>query len=184
MLCSHFEWDGLNLNIVMPALIHSLWFCLCISTLPHFQALKEPEGKEASSKMVIYLHLILSFHYLFPHYNIRAGHKHSLRNTHTIAHKAFWSCKSSSNWEAVTSHTGETRSACVPECAYMHKHVNYLQLCVFGMIRVEFMAFSLMKWTMRLHKENHQSRERWTGKIHLIYSRVVSSNGVFPFVVM
>ena len=57
------------------------------ASLPLSQSYTSPAGKKGSSEIVIYLHLIRSFHYLFPLHTIRAGPKHHLNNTrlHTQA---------------------------------------------------------------------------------------------------
>lgn len=65
------------------SLFLSLPVSLSITALDFFfHSNTPPAEKKKSSKTVIYLHLVPSFHYLFPLSNIRAGHKHILNHTH------------------------------------------------------------------------------------------------------
>lgn len=81
-----------------PYLSFSLFFPLPISLTPFFSSLPHSlQREEDSSKMVIYLHLIPTFQYLFPLATIREGHKHilnlSLSHARTHTH-SFWDVNS------------------------------------------------------------------------------------------
>lgn len=92
--------------------------------------------------------------------------------THTCTGRAFWGCKSQHQPRSCQQPhlINKERTCGVCMCEY----VDYVCL---GWGLFEFMAFSLMKWTMRSHLENHQRRERERGDEH---SGVRASPSIMP----
>lgn len=88
--------------------------------------------------MVIYLHLIPSFHYLCL---LSDPDTNTFSVSRTVA--GFGGCKSSTNWEAAMK---------LPQL--INKENVHMRVCRLRV--VEFMAVSLMKYTIRSHLQNHQ----------------------------